>query len=361
MKGKILFFASDYKIGLSYLLTAELKSLVTILGNSLFAVAGETEQIEGLSKQIEANNIQIKRINGLDNHKNFFHLVKQICIILNEVEYSFIHVQNNWQLAIVSFIKVYYRKHFRIIYTVHGYRHNHRLRSLITRIILSVMLLFFAYKVLVPSSFLKRKFRLISYKIYPVLLGVEDSFFEFEKPNVIVSDINIVFAGQFRKGKNQDLIIRTFKKVCEKSKVNSKLFLPGEGPFLSESKQLVNDLGLIDKVVFPGNLNRADIISLYKKCHIAVIATNVETFGHCIAEPFVLGLCVISRRTGVAEDLITNGVNGFLFDKDEEFMILLTEILPDQNLIYNNGLAAYTSRDVLKWSNIVKTLVRAYE
>ena len=64
----ILFFASDYKIGLSTLLTDQLLALHRNDIN-VYPVAGEKNQEKGLEEQIIAQKIQLKRIHGLDDHK----------------------------------------------------------------------------------------------------------------------------------------------------------------------------------------------------------------------------------------------------------------------------------------------------
>ena len=357
---KVIYFLSDYKIGLSNLLLEQAINFKQLKDIEFTYISGEGEQISGLNKKAKYNNIFINRINGLDFHKVFYSLTKEFHNLIKLIKPEYVHVQNNWQLAIVTFVKYFFLKKFKIIYTIHAYRHNYPIRSFITRIIISLALLFIVNKVVVASSFIKRKFNLLNYKTYIIYLGVENSFFEKIHTVINSHDINIVFAGQFREGKNQKLIIRSFKNATELNNANLKLYLAGDGPLLNSCKKLAFELGLEKQVIFTGNLNRAEVLNLYQKCNIAIVATNIETFGHCIAEPYVLGLCTISRRTGIAEDIIANGVNGFLFDNDKELLTLLPEIIKSKEKIIKTGETAFANRDELRWSNIVEKYNAVY-
>lgn len=133
----ILFFASDYKIGLSTLLTDQLLALHRNDIN-VYPVAGEKNQEKGLEEQIIAQKIQLKRIHGLDDHKNFFRLVNDIKEIIQTEDIRLVHVQNNWQLAIIAVVKLklYFLKKIKIIYTLHGFRHNSFIKSIMAQFII---------------------------------------------------------------------------------------------------------------------------------------------------------------------------------------------------------------------------------
>jgi glycosyltransferase involved in cell wall biosynthesis len=62
------------------------------------------------------------------------------------------------------------------------------------------------------------------------------------------------------------------------------------------------------------------------KCQIAIVPTNSETFGHCIAEPLVLQRILITKHVGVAIDVVRHGENGFFFETKEDLVNCLKEI-----------------------------------
>ena len=134
---KLLFFASDYKIGLSGLLTDQLISIHKA-DVDVFAVAGENQCEDEDELRIIQKGIKIVRIKGLDSHEDFGRLVGTIrhIVLLNDID--IIHVQNNWQLAIAAFVKLFCRfnRYIEIAYTLHGFRHNSTVKSFFAKIII---------------------------------------------------------------------------------------------------------------------------------------------------------------------------------------------------------------------------------
>ena len=351
---KLLFFASDFKIGLSALLTDELIAFYQY-GIDIVAIAGENEQELGLTEKVKSENIPFTRIAGLDCHANFRVLVEKIKEIIVENNIHIVHVQNNWQLALVAYIKykLLFKHKIRIVYTLHGFRHNSIWKSYIAQVIIGAALLLFADRVICMCSYLKRKFRLLSYKIELLPLGVPSSFFTEEFQQLPQNGLQMIFPAQFRHGKNQDVIIRAFAEHIKRTKDdNSRLILPGAGDLLNEMKKLVESLGLSDRVEFPGLLSKEDIRQLYFKSNIGIVSSNSETFGQSIVEPFVLGRCVISRPVGIANDIIQNGVNGYIYNHEKELTEIFDNLYAHQELICQIGENNFRERDLFNWERI---------
>ena len=288
---KLLFFASDFKIGLSTLLADELIALYRY-GIEVCAVAGENEQESGLSEKIKIEAIPIFRIDGLDRHEKFKELAISLIDIMVKNKIRVVHVQNNWQLALMAYVKfkLCFKQKIRIIYTLHGFRHNHLLKSYVAQVIIGLGLLCFADKVICMSGYLRKKFKLLSYKIELLPLGVSTSFFSGNYCPLPQNGLQMIFPAQFRHGKNQDIIIRAFAEHIRRTNDNdSKLVLPGAGDLLSEMKGLTERLGISNRVEFPGLLCKEDVRLLYLKSNIGIVSSNSETFGQSIVEPFVLG------------------------------------------------------------------------
>ncbi len=354
---KILFFASDYKIGLSTLLTDQLIAFHQV-GLDIYAVAGEKEQENGLGRKVKEQEIPIFRIDGLDEHKNFRSLAKILVNIIVHNKIQLIHVQNNWQLTLIAYIKyaLLRNKNLKIVYTLHGFRHNNPWKAYIAQIIIGTALFLFVNHIICMSSYLKQKFRILSYKINLIPLGVPDSF---TNSNYFVPSDNglqMIFPAQFRHGKNQDIIIRAFAEHIKRNDDSeSKLVLPGDGELLVQNKELANELGICDRVIFPGLLSKEDIRKLYIKSNIGIISSNSETFGQSIVEPFVLGRCIISTPVGITNDIIKKGENGYVYKTCDELIDILGILYKNQALIKEIGKRNFQQRDMFSWSSISKT------
>jgi glycosyltransferase involved in cell wall biosynthesis len=352
---KVIFFTSSHRIGLTGLLAEAACVLNKERGKTFLFISGQREQFPGLFDKLRQNNVRYEKIEGLDEHKDLFRIIKDFDLLVDQFKPDIVHTQTNWQFVIVVMTKVLHRKHFSIFYTVHGYRHNYRWRSIAARYIIGLGLYLFADRIITSSSFLKNKFSFIGGRNEVIFLGLEDNFLDDVAPPVFNGIKRIVFPGEFRKGKNQGMLIRALKKyIDETGDCNVELYLPGEGKKLEEYRRLVSKFSLEEKVFFPGFLTRDRMIELYLRCQFAIIPSNVETFGLCITEPFVLGRVVISRHVGVADDVITHGENGFLYDTPEELVELLIKVLPDEEKCARVARKAFDGRDVFRWSNLTK-------
>ena len=352
---RIIFFTSSYKIGLTGQLTEQALSFARNYRNQFLFVSGEKEQFPGLFNRLDENNVNYARIYGLDDHSGFPRLLKEFNHCVDQFRPEFVTVQTNWQLAIIAVVKYLYRKKFAIVYVINGYRHNYRFRSVIAKYLIGLALHLFANYVITPSFFLKRQFSFLREKNVIIFIGEDAAFFgEYSAPS-FTGTKRFVFPGEFRAGKGQDLLIRVIKRYIDASGNDDvELYLPGKGKNLETCKVLSKKLGLEKKVVFPGFLNREQMRELYLKCQFALVPSNIETFGHCIVEPFILGRVVISRHVGVADDIIIPGKTGFFFDNEEDLLKVLLAVVSDEVLCAAVARNAFDQRDQFRWENVCK-------
>jgi glycosyltransferase involved in cell wall biosynthesis len=351
---KILFFLSSHKIGLSNLLSEQALHYKQLQHLEFTFIAGENEQEEGLRKRLKTQNISYEIIHGLDEHNNFLHLIKEFKLHVDSVQPDVVHVQTNWQLVIAIVIKIFATKKYKIFYTIHGYRHNYKYKSIIALWLIQLLLFIFSDAIFAASSMVFRKFSLIQKKLHILYLGVEEEFFNRALAIVHeVESIKMIFPAQFREGKNQYALINTIDKYIRHTGDNSiTLSLPGEGPLKDECMELCKNLNLENNIIFPGQVTRKTIIQHYESCNVAIMPSNSETFGHAIAEPFVLGMCVISRNTGIAMDVIDNTCNGFIFETDEELLNILINLNQNRSMIQNCANNAFAKRDIFRWNTL---------
>jgi glycosyltransferase involved in cell wall biosynthesis len=216
-----------------------------------------------------------------------------------------------------------------------------------------IALLFTTDKVLVCSSYVRNKFFLVKHKSTLLFLGLGEEYFSPKYPVPQIGNKIIVFAGQFRKGKNQHVLIKAVARYIQTTKDSDlRLILPGSGPLLDACKQLVKKLNVEGIVTFPGQLTNTEVFNLYQICNMAVVPSNTETFGHCIAEPFALGYCVFTRKTGIAGDIIKDKYSGLFFDSENDLYNLFREYLPYPEKLSFIGKNAFENRDSLRFSKI---------
>lgn len=321
----ILFFCSDYRIGLSSLLTRQLLSLHEA-GVEVLPVSGEQEQEAGLRQRLKHEGLQPVIIKGLDEHSNFWSLIDSLAHLIAENQIDVCHVQNNWQLTLMAVCKWKTGSKFRILYTLHGFRHNSPIKSKIARWVIGLFLLIAADRVIYMSSYVRHCFSFLGKKlVYHPLLIDESFYLSSRRPDLRERGILAVFPAQFRSGKNQDMLIRTVAHLV-KGGCRIHLTLPGDGPLLCHCTELSEALGIGTHVSFPGRLDKDHLIACYEGCNVSIISSNTETFGQSIVESMATGCLVVSRPVGIAADIIEHGKNGFIFRDEQELQDILTDL-----------------------------------
>jgi len=356
---RVIYFASSYGIGLTALLVEKACTLRELDGSEFLFVSGEREQFAGLVERLRRQQVALAVIPGLDDHGGFVQLVRSFN---NEVERfcpNIVHVQTNWQLAIAAATRRLFGQRYAIICTIHGYRHNYRLRSVIARAAIGVGLKALADLVLAPSSFLRNKFLIVRKKLRVLFLGVEDRYFDRGEIVSWNGPARIIYPAEFRKGKNHEELIRAVGKVTERiGSGNVELYLPGTGVLLENCQAVSRRIGLEGAIFFPGFLDREKLLDLYMKCQFVVVPAGVETFGLAIAEGLVLGRVVVSRPVGVAQDVIVHSETGYLYESDAELEALLCSLIHDQGRCEGISRNALKTRDVFRWRNICEQYER---
>jgi glycosyltransferase involved in cell wall biosynthesis len=345
---------SIHRIGLTSQLYYQAKNMLENHEIKLLGISGEGEQYPGLKKQAVKRGINLVEINGIDHHRNFIPLVRSLHTLVEKFQPNIVHVRTNWQLALAIALKYCHRSKFMILSTIHGYRHNHPQKAVIAKYLIGLSLRMFADKVITPSSFLKNQFSILGDKRIVIPIGVDDEFFDITDIHFSVTGKKrIVFAGEFRKGKNQDMLIRAlYRYIKDTGDEDVCMILPGEGPYRHQCEQLAVQLGVNNKVYLPGFLDRKSMLECYLNSQFVIVPSNSETFGHCVTEPFVLGLIVITRPVGVALDIIKNGKTGFIFNDEEELISILKLVIRNEALCTEISKAALLNRDYLRWSNV---------
>ncbi len=361
---RLMIFGSSHKMGLTGQLTDFVCSFLEggVQKDHLLCVSGENEQFPGLFARLDSCGVRHVKINGLDDHRDFSSLVREFISHVQWFSPDVVHAQTNWQLALAAFARYLSGRRYAILYTVHGYRHNYRFRSLFARYMIGAALYLWADRVITPSSFLKNRFNLIRDKIDIIFLGIENDLWSEYRPPVFTGIKRLIFPGDFRPGKNQDMLIRALKAYIDKTGDDDiELYLPGKGEKLEYCRLLCRRLGIETKVHFPGFIDRAEMLRLYMLCQFAVIPSNVETFGLCITEPYMLGRVVISRHVGVADDLITEGETGFFFESEKDLSEVLERVFVDRGKCLYVSKNTYENRGVLSWERICNSYLKTID
>jgi glycosyltransferase involved in cell wall biosynthesis len=151
----------------------------------------------------------------------------------------------------------------------------------------------------------------------PVLNGNELVFKEEEEKAVIRS--GLVFAGRLVPGKRVPDIIHAFAQIA--SEVPDDLTILGDGPEMQICVNLVNELGLNDRVFFKGFVDNVTEFFQVAKC--LVLASESEGLPTVLIEALAQGCQVVSTDcpTGPREILDNGKFGGLVTVGDQSMMV----------------------------------------
>ena len=204
-------------------------------------------------------------------------------------------------------------------------------------------------------------------------------------------DFVFVYAAEFSKRKNHELLLRGFAEVVKQveqsqdqvvsecsagetiasdntvvvnrkeeisRKRNPKLVLAGDGALIEEMKTLAANLGIHDKVVFLGYIN--NVHELYPCCDVAVSTSKIEGLPFNIMEAMACRLPVVASDIKGHRELVEHGVNGLLFESNnqiqmESTMIHIYQQLNDSSFLYHSDHVR-----IFSLSQVKPTVVQIY-
>ena len=104
----------------------------------------------------------------------------------------------------------------------------------------------------------------------------------------------ITHISNFREVKNIPNVIKIFYNI--QKEIPAKLMMVGEGPEKEPAENLVDRLGISDKVVFLGNSNEIDRILCFSD--LFLLPSQTESFGLAALEAMASAVPVVSSNTG---------------------------------------------------------------
>lgn len=121
----------------------------------------------------------------------------------------------------------------------------------------------------------------------------------------------------FTAKKGVRTLLRAFARVAREA-ATARLVLAGDGPERPAAEQLARELGVSDRVEWPGFVSHADLPALYRRCHVFVHPSETTPAGDkeglptALMEACACGLPVVATAHAGIPELVTEGANGFL-------------------------------------------------
>lgn len=148
----------------------------------------------------------------------------------------------------------------------------------------------------------------------------------------------LIYPAEFSKRKNQALLLRGLAALPKQV----WLLLPGEGACLEECRALARELGVADRVRFPGQVS--NIPAWLRAADCAVSASHSEGLPFNIMEAMRAGLPIVATDVKGHSDLLEGGAGLLYPDGDgAAFVTAVNRLLADGAERERLGRAAYAA------------------
>ena len=159
--------------------------------------------------------------------------------------------------------------------------------------------------------------------------------------------------------KNLATLLNSFSLAGERFPA-MKLMIVGDGPEADQLKTLAAGLGVGGKVHFTGM--REDIAHCLQAIDVYVLPSFYEGFSMTILEAMAAGLPILAGNVGGNPELVDSGVNGYLFDVNDEQVQSLADLLV--RLAFDSELRTSLgkkSRSIVESRYALDGMVKQYE
>lgn len=307
-------------------------------------------RIFGFSKSEYENNVICVGIVRL-----IFILLKKSPAILHIVTLE------NYQLII--FLLKYFLK-LRIIITFHGSIHYEMKNSkqkfnLIQKLKLSILEKLAVSKadyLIFVSAQLKKLFSeyydLSNKNCEIIYHGIDDIFFVNSSTLTHSKPLKLIFYNS-SKYIERDLM-KIYYSLLEISDIEIELFVIGDSV-----KDVVSKNKL--KVVFKDYMNQEDLAKFLKDKHILIKGNAFDSFSLLALECMAAGkIVIVSNKTGVKE-LVTNYVNGIVYNDYNELKSIIQRLYNDKKLFEYISENSRKFCYQLRWADVVNNYMSLYE
>jgi glycosyltransferase involved in cell wall biosynthesis len=125
----------------------------------------------------------------------------------------------------------------------------------------------------------------------------------------------LLAVGRLEKRKGTNVLLRAVASRVWQRYPDLRVYLLGGETDLSRRELLeLVPVERREQVIFPGFVDRAQIVKFYQRATLYVTPTLYETFGYTVLEAMACGLPVVASRVGAIPELVEDGATGLLVE-----------------------------------------------
>ncbi len=316
------------------------------LGHNVYVIAPtEDTKLKGIIHDGGVLRIPGVRLNYLYGYRLSQPYSRKAKKILSELNLDVVHIHTEYTMRVfASYIAK--KLHIPIIYTYHtmyeDYTHyitRGHFEKTARKIVRWLSRLMGNTCALLVAPTNKTKRALMEYgvnkpiKVIPTGIDFSNFSSRFSKEQIektrdrygLSDKFTVVFLGRIAKEKNIEFLLKAMKKISLMDD-DVVLLIAGFGPYEENLKEIAEEYGVLDKVIFAGRQNHEDVPLIYQCADVFASASESETQGITYIEALASGLPVLAKHDECIEDIVIDGQTGFIFDNEEEYIQKLLKI-----------------------------------
>lgn len=330
---------------------------VLFVCNYMAGVGGISGQVEVLQRKLREEGHVAEIFSTKASTWKRLRMIPQLLRRARDFDVLHVHCCSGWGfLPAVMGVTVGSWLERKVVLTYHGGggeaffdKHPRLVRKYLRRTDVNIVLSGFLAKVF-------EKHRL-PYTIIPNIIELDDSSFRDRNP----IQPHFICIRAHEELYNIHCILRAFQQV-QRQIPEATLVLVGDGSLHQELMRQVEQM-VISNVVFTGRVDNGQIMRYLDQADVMLSAPKVDNMPVSLIEAMNAGLLVISSRVGGVPYMIEDGVNGLLFESDNDIELAEKMKWSLENPVdaYNMTKRAFQSVKKYSWDQIRVSLLSAYQ
>jgi glycosyltransferase involved in cell wall biosynthesis len=168
----------------------------------------------------------------------------------------------------------------------------------------------------------------------------------------------VFFTSRLAPLKRADLLLRA---IADPAAGGARCVIGGEGEEQARLVALARELGVHERVSFPGRLGDAALVDHLARCRAVVFIPRLEDYGLVTTEAFASAKAVITcTDSGGPTELVRDGENGLVVAPEAPALAgAIARLAGDRALAERMGQRALADAAALSWPRVVDRLVLA--
>ncbi len=164
----------------------------------------------------------------------------------------------------------------------------------------------------------------------------------------------LLFVGRLDPIKGIDLLLESVASLRSGARLIVVGGAPEGDPEVERLRARAAELGLAERVIFPGAVSQDRLPDYYRAADAVVVTSRYESFGLVAAEALACGTPVVASAVGGLPSIVRDGENGLLvrWRCPQAFAERIDELLGDEALRARLAAAARPSVGRLDWRRI---------